>query len=204
MALPLLLLLLSILLSLQMLPASRGPALHQVRTLLASNYSRSRSTSRHVDSHLRYGWSNSGFVNASTVGNSFKSMSCSLAIFTDDLLNGNVTITNQSFFTGLRVFANSLTNLQSNLSNLNSSLSDLNTTGATSVTFNAVQQITTVSNTYVTNLPNGANTGPMVLNYNSPINQATGTTPLASAFPSELGTFNGANTTLMFKLYASI
>ena len=143
-------------------------------------------------------------VNASTVGNSFKSMSCSLAIFTDDLINGNVTMSGQSFFTGLRVFANSLTNLQGNLSNLNSSLSDLNTTGATSATFNAVQQITTVSNTYVKNLPNGANTGPMVLDYNSPINQGSGTTLLASSFPGELGTFSGANTTLMFKLFASI
>lgn len=32
-----------------------------------------------------------GFVNASNVGPAFNSLSCSLAVFTDDLLNGGVT-----------------------------------------------------------------------------------------------------------------
>jgi hypothetical protein len=142
-----------------------------------------------------------GFVNASNVGPTFNNMGCSLAIFTDDLLNGNTTLNGSSYFTGLTVFKNSLGNLDSNLTNLQTSLSDLSN-NAGGNTYTDVTQITTVE-TDVKKIPDNAGTGQMNLVYSTPINSGAPSGTLASSFTSILGSFTTTNS-LVYNLYVSI
>jgi hypothetical protein len=140
-------------------------------------------------------------VNASNVGTSLNNMGCSLAIFTDDLLNGNVTTDGTSFFTGLNVFSSKISDLSSNLGTITTSLSDLsNTAAGDSKTY--VGNIATVETTYLQPLPTNAGSGAMTLTYNTPIDAAT-TGSLTSSFPAILGTYTTSGT-LLYKLYASI
>lgn len=127
-------------------------------------------------------------------------MACSLAIFTDDLLNGNVTLNGSSFFTGLTLFSSNLNNLDSNLTNIQTYLSDLsNTAGGTTKT--DVTNIANVEANYVKIIPDNAGTAAMNLVYNTPINSPSST--LASTLNSILGTYT-TNGSLMYNLYASI
>ena len=71
-----------------------------------------------------------GFVNASNVGPAFTNLGCSLAIFTDDLINGNVTLDGTSFFTGLTLFSSNLNFLDTNLTNIQNNLTDLSDTAS--------------------------------------------------------------------------
>lgn len=66
-----------------------------------------------------------GFVNASNVGPVFGKMACSAAIFTDDLLNGNVTDNGTSFFLGLNNFKNQMANLSNNLTDIKTALNTI-------------------------------------------------------------------------------
>lgn len=70
-------------------------------------------------------------------------MGCSLAIFTDDLLNGNVTTDGTSFFTGLNIFSTSLTSLSGNLTNIQGNLTDLSNL-ASGTTYTDVNNLLTV------------------------------------------------------------
>lgn len=130
-------------------------------------------------------------------------MGCSLAIFTDDLLNGNVTADNKTFFTGLYMFSSKLTDLNGNLSVMTTHLGDLNNT-ASGTTYTQVANVQTVINTNVKVIPDGAGTANMAITYNTPINSAAATANnLASNYASILGKWD-TNVTLMSKLYNSI
>lgn len=144
-----------------------------------------------------------GFVNASSVGPSFKNLGCSLAVFTDNLLNGNVTTDKKYFFTGLYKFSSKLTDLNANLNFLETSLSDLNDTGA-GTTYGYVQAVQTVNNNVKT-IPDGAGSSNLALTYDTPINSAAPSVgALTSTFPAVLGKWDSASETLMSKLYNSI
>jgi hypothetical protein len=56
-------------------------------------------------------------------------MGCALAVFTDDLLNGNVTTSGTSFFTGLNIFYSDLSLLSGNLTTIQTGLADLSNNG---------------------------------------------------------------------------
>lgn len=129
-------------------------------------------------------------------------MGCSLAIFTDDLLNGNVTTSNNSFFTGLNVFSNSLVKLSNNLTNINTTLNDLSNT-ASGTSYTAVNNLATVQTTYIKKIPDNAGTAAMNLVYTTPINQATTTGTLTSSFVNILGQWSTSGS-LLYNLYVSV
>jgi hypothetical protein len=124
-----------------------------------------------------------------------------MAIFTDDLLNGNVTTNGSSFFTGLNVFSNNLAKLSGNLSSINTALNDLSSTSS-GTSYTAVNNIATAT-TAIKKIPDNAGTAQMNLVYNTPINAGTTTGTLTSSFSGILGKWDSANT-LMYKLYYSI
>jgi hypothetical protein len=136
------------------------------------------------------------------VGPTFQNLSCSLAIFTDDLLNGNVTLSGTSFFTGLNTFSNNLNKLSGNLSTINTAFSDL-ASASSGTSYTAYTNVGTVQTNYVKKIPDNTGTATMSLNYNTPITAATPTGTLASSFISILGKWDSANT-LMANLYNSI
>jgi len=59
------------------------------------------------------------------VGPVFGKMSCSAAIFTDDLLNGNVTDNGTSYFVGLNNFKNQMDDLNNNLTDIKNALNTI-------------------------------------------------------------------------------
>jgi hypothetical protein len=151
---------------------------------------------------LWYSSSKVGLTIASKVDSSFQNMGCSLAIFTDDLLNGNITTFNSSFFTGLNIFSNSLVKLSNNLTNINTTLSDLSNTASGS-TYTTVNNIATVESNYIKKIPDNAGTAKMNLVYSTPINLASTTGTLSSSFADTLGQWS-TNNTLLYNLYVSV
>lgn len=144
-----------------------------------------------------------GFVNASNVGPAFNNMGCSLAIFTDDLINGNVTLDGTSFFTGLTLFSSNLNFLDTNLTNIQNNLTDLADTTPGGTTQGYVDNIIAVE-ANVKNIPDGAGAINMPLSYNTPINSNSATANnLISSFSGILGKWS-TSSTLMYKLYNSI
>ena len=129
-------------------------------------------------------------------------MGCSLAIFTDDLLNGNVTTDGTSFFTGLNVFSTSLTSLSGNLTNIQGNLTDLSNL-ASGTTYTDVNNLLTVQSNYIKKIPGNAGTGSMSLTYSTPINSASPSGTLASSFINILGTWS-TSSTLVYNLYSSV
>jgi hypothetical protein len=196
-----LLLLLPFLLSLQVLPEAIELTLQQVRNVLASHHSRPCFPPHHLSRHIRYGIYHVGFTSASTVGPTFKSMGCSLAIFTDDLLNGNVTLSGTSFFTGLNLFSGNLGYLGGNLTNIKNNLTDLSNL-ASGTTYTQVNNIQTAIPT-IKNIPDNAGVAAMNLNYNTPISASPATGTLASSFNSILGTWSTSKT-LVSNLYVPV
>ena len=122
-----------------------------------------------------------------------------MAIFTDDLLNGNVTADGQDFFVGLNQFSTQLTNLQTNLTNLRNNFTNLaDTTGASQTQLNNVIAV----RDKVSYIPQGGTTtGAMTLSYTNPIDGSTGS--IASTFPTILGSHT-ATTSLVGGLYTAI
>jgi hypothetical protein len=127
----------------------------------------------------------------------FNNMACSVAIFTDDLLNGNVTLDGSSFFVGLNQFNTQMTTLGNNLANLQGNFSSLTNASMTA-------SITTLTNTLtdIQNIPTGAG-GAISLSYSSLINASP-------AAPTDISTFNtilGTSTTsgsLIYTLYQAV
>lgn len=124
-----------------------------------------------------------------------------MAIFTDDLLNGNVTTDGSSFFTGLNVFSSNLNKLSGNLSAINTALSDLSSTSS-GTSYTAVNSIATAQTT-IKKIPDNAGTALMNLVYSTPINAGTTTGTLTSSFSGILGKWDSPNT-LMYNLFYSI
>lgn len=142
-----------------------------------------------------------GFTVGTSTGSTFKSMGCSLAIFTDDLLNGNVTLNGSSFFTGLNLFSGNLGYLGGNLTNIKNNLTDLSNL-ASGTTYTQVNNIQTAITT-IKKIPDNAGTAAMNLVYNTPISAGTTTGTLSSSFNSILGTWS-TNSTLVYNFYASV
>lgn len=70
-------------------------------------------------------------------------MGCSVAIFVDDLLNGNVTSNGSKFFTGLNTLYAEIDNLDAKLVDINGNFSDLQSTAGTSHSQQALDSVTT-------------------------------------------------------------
>ena len=120
------------------------------------------------------------------MGGAFGDLACAIAIIPDDILNGNVTEDNASFFTGLNEFSNQLSNLQSNLTYLQGQFSDLADTTGGSTTQGYVDAVTAVRDS-VSYIPKGSSTtGKMTLDYNNPINTG-GSGTYTSSFVNILG-----------------
>lgn len=128
-------------------------------------------------------------------------MACSLSIFTDDLLNGNVTLAKTSFFTGLNQFAGNLGNLNGNLTNIKNNLTDLSNL-ASGTTYTHVNNVQTAI-TSIKKIPDNSGSAAMNLVYSTPISASSTTGTLPSSFNSILGTWT-ANNSLVFNLYASV
>jgi len=124
-------------------------------------------------------------------------MACSVAMFTDDLLNGNVTLNGSSFFVGLNQFSTQIVNLNTNLTNINNNFSSLTNaamTNANTALTNTLANIKAIPSAGFTALP---------LSYSNPINSAAPGGTDASTFPAILGTYTTSNT-LVWILYQAV
>lgn len=135
-----------------------------------------------------------GFVNCSNIGPMFNNMACSVAIFTDDLLNGNVTLNGSYFFVGLNQFNSQITNLNSNLTNIANNFSSLqNTNPLMSAATTSISQTLTD----IQNIPGST------LSYASPINSFSPIPTDTSTFNSILGT-STTSSSLVYILYQAV
>lgn len=162
---------------------------------MAPSHSRNRSPPHYFYICIRYYYHNKGLANVSNIGQVFTNMACSTAIFTDDILNGNVTLNRSSFWVGLNQFSNQIVNLNNSLNSINSNFSSLqNSPGSV-----MLASTTAISNamTAVKNIPSVSGNA-LSLTYTSPINGATGTH--ISTFNSILGTYSTSGT-LVYAMY---
>lgn len=127
----------------------------------------------------------------------FNNMACSIAMFTDDLLNGNVTLNGSSFFVGLNQFNSQMTTLNANLNNLNGNFTSLSNTAMN----DSVTAMTTTL-TDIQKIATGVVGGTLTLSYLSPINSPNGTTD-TSTFNSILGD-SSTSGTLIYILYQAV
>jgi hypothetical protein len=148
-----------------------------------------------------------GFVQVSTFGPSISNLGCSIAIFSDDLLNGNSTVNGTYFFTGLNTLSAQLGNLWSNLSTINTNFADL--TGTTpapgagnSESLLALNNVWNAANK-VSQIPTGVANASLALSYMTPINSGSASVSLSSTFNSVLGS-GTQSSTLVGGLYAVI
>jgi hypothetical protein len=117
-----------------------------------------------------------------------------VAIFTDDLLNGNVTLNGSSFFVGLNQFNNQITSLSGNLTNISNNFTQLQ---------NANPLMSTATTTISTTLTNIQNIPGATLSYDSPINASPAPNPDVSTFNSILGTYTTSGS-LVYILYQAV
>ena len=118
-------------LPLQVLPKVIRPTLLQMRTLLANLRFDLRIITDYLRLSLRYDIDDSGFVHTTNVKGRFISLQCSVAIFTDDILNGNVTTSGTEFFAGLTKLSSSISDISGNLTFLQGNMSALGGTTGT-------------------------------------------------------------------------
>lgn len=142
-----------------------------------------------------------GFVNASSISSTFSNLACATSIFTDDLLNGNVTTSGTSFFAGLNTLSAQLTSLGSNLNNLQTYLADLADTGG-GPTKTCIDNIENVQTTDIKQIPDTSAPFKLVLSYSTPIDASGAPGTLNSAFIDVLGSFDTSG--LLFNVYNSI
>lgn len=121
-------------------------------------------------------------------------MGCSIAIFVDDLLNGNVTTDGSTFFTGLNTLSAQISNLDSSLSNINTAMADLTDTNpATSDTLTAYNNVD-AAQTEVQKIPDSTAPYQLTLQYRSPLDQSAGLSNLDPQFKSVLGDYTQSST----------
>lgn len=84
-----------------------------------------------------------GFTNAADYGTPTSSLVCSLAILTDDVLNGNTTVDGTVFFAGLNTLVANLGDLNTNLTNIKNNITDLADMAA-GTTYTAQQNVDAV------------------------------------------------------------
>lgn len=136
-------------------------------------------------------------MKVSTFGSGFSSMGCAVSVFVDDVLNGNVTNSGTSFFTGLNTLSAQLSNLNSSLADINGNFSDLaNSTGGSS--FNASAFVLSRMDD-VKNIPDSTGSA-LTLAYSTPIDTGSGSS-LTSTFVSILGS-SANSSSLVGALYS--
>jgi uncharacterized protein YukE len=118
----------------------------------------------------------------------------------DDLLNGNVTLSGTTFFTGLNTLSNELSNLNANLNNINNNFSDFTTTGAGSASDTLLTDLGTAKSN-VQQIPDTSSPYQLVLAYQTPIDSSTGTTD--STFKVVLGDYSNSSS-LVGAVYTAI
>ncbi len=119
-------------------------------------------------------------IKAPSVTNAISSISCSIAVVPDDLLNGNVTADGQNFFTGLNMLYQSLSWFDGNLTSINNILTKFDSTNSNMTTVIADGYVLTNS---TKNVDGNSGNGMSTLTYGPPISEN-------SQFKSILGTYN--------------
>jgi hypothetical protein len=155
-------------------------------------------TSNNLILHLWYYIYHVGFVHTTNLKGTFGGIQCSISIFTDDILNGNVTSSGKEFFAGLTTLSSSIASIDGNLTDLKGNMSALGGTaaGIGANTQTAINTITSVRNIEVANI-----FGTFDPSYTSPI-IGSGGSALTSTFKADLGPHTTTGT-LTQKLYAS-
>jgi len=126
-------------------------------------------------------------------------MGCAVSIFVDDILNGNITNSGTSFFTGLNTLTAQLNNLNGNLSIISSSFNDLANTGS-GTSFDASNAVA-ARMVDVLQIPSTSSPYTLTLSYQTPIDATSPTVALTSTFPAILGSYNSSNSSLISSLY---
>jgi len=190
-----LLLLLYKLLPIQMLPKIRIIAIYKMLIILADDNPGFSSPLNYCSIYIRYYCYNKGLTSCSNIGPTFTNLACSTAIFTDDLLNGNVTLNGSSFWVGLNQFVTQIVNLNGNLTNISNNFTSLSNAGMTASTTALTNALTAIKN-----IPQVGGAA-LSLAYTSPITGASGTD--VSTFPAILGTYDTAGT-LVYAMYQAV
>lgn len=125
-----------------------------------------------------------GFTQSSQAATAITNVACSLSIVTDDLLNGNVTDDNSSFFVGLNSISTQLYYLKNNISQIDTAMSNVATNNS-----NMTNAVTAANNAMnaIQAIPLNGGSGEMALTYSTPLNSASPSTTISSNFPSILG-----------------
>lgn len=140
----------------------------------------------HLYFSLRYSLNKVGFINTTDISTNFTGLQCSLSMFTDDVLNGNVTDAGTQFFTGLSKLSSSIASLDTNLGNLkgNMSLFGQNASGIGLAAKTSIDSVTSVRTSQAAVIDDGFN--PV---YTTPVTSASpGTGIFISTFKALLGT----------------
>jgi len=130
-------------------------------------------------------------------------MTCSAAITLDDILNGNVTADGNSYFIGLNPLSIQLNLLKNNLNNIDGNLSLLRSGSPNGTLQQALDDCQTAMDDTKLISNNDASGNPLVLSYNTPIDNAISSGSISSSFIPILGSFSGTNG-LVWNLYSSI
>lgn len=134
-----------------------------------------------------------GITRADAVDTAVTKLGCAALITADDILNGNVTDSGSSFFTGIQTIYNQLSTLQGLMTNINTNLANAQNV-ATTPMYTAKQSLTTAK-TDVSKVPTGAANGHLTITYALPV---SGTGSYNSYFPDKiLGNSSSATTTIV-------
>lgn len=119
---------------------------------------------------------------------SIQTMQCGVAISLDDILNGNISSSKETFFLGTNTMVSRLTDLQGNIINIINNL-----TGNLSSDVSNMKNNYSNAKTHLDMLPNGSNANTtFTLNYNQPL--LTTSTTYPSGFGAVLGTASNSST----------
>jgi hypothetical protein len=131
-------------------------------------------------------------------------MSCSAAIITDNILNGNVTMDQSSYFAGLYTISSELVNLQANISNIDGNLSRIRTGSSDPTMNNVLNKCQTALNDTKKISNNDAAGNNLNLKYSTPIDAISPSGgPIVSSFVTILGSFISQKG-YVWTLYSSI
>lgn len=144
-----------------------------------------------------------GFSQATAVYNGVSNMACSIAILTDDILNGNTTDDGTSYFLGMNTLSTQLGYISGNMSTINNSLTQLTNSAGTNMTTILGQATTAMNN--VDLVPTGVAGGTMpAFTYMTPFTSAAAATPISSTFPTVLGTTASGGSGLVGVMHTGI
>lgn len=131
---------------------------------------------------------NAGITRASTLSDSIKTMQCGVSLTFDDLINGNITSDNSTFFMGAKTLQNYLLDFKGNISNIINNFTTNLQTDVSNLNGNLTQ-----GKTDIIALPTNTNTNNSYsLIYTNPT--ASGGGSVTSSFSQVLGTANASST----------